>query len=225
MNDREWDRVVALLAENWPHQLQPESALAKYRRDLDSFPASQVLVAIETFYRDGERFPPTGGVIRGRLADLITDAPEFFEALRLIRRALHKPSDLIVEDDSEKGWHYSDERQAHLDQASPLIAAFVRQVGIDRIVLGDGGDEARLRNKYEAFIARNREQLLYGGLPAAGLPKLERVLNGELTEGRAGPQEPRKILVDGAIRRIEQEPEQPRKVGFTVIAGNGGEAA
>jgi hypothetical protein len=226
VNDREWNRVVALLAENWPHQLQPESALAKYRRDLEGFPASQVIVAIETFYRDGREFPPNGGHVVRRLSDLHTDPPDWFEACKHIRRALRKTSDLIVEDDSEKGWHYHDERIAYLDREAPLVAVFVRRIGMDAIVLNDGGDEARLRNKYEDFVARSKERLVYGGLPTAGLARLERVKDGELVEGRAGELPPRAIpLEGGGVRRIAQGPEQPRKVGFDVIAGAGRKAA
>jgi hypothetical protein len=71
MTDVEWDRVVELLATNWPHQLQPDNSLEKFRRDLDAFPVDQVLVAIETFYRDGREFPPNSGQVLGRVADLV----------------------------------------------------------------------------------------------------------------------------------------------------------
>jgi hypothetical protein len=226
MTDFEWRRVVELLAENWPHQLHSDTALGKFRRDLDRFPVEQVLVAIETLYRDGRDFPPTGGHVLGRLVDLTIDPPPFHEALRTIRRALRKPADLIVADDSERGWHYSDERYVFLDREAPMLAGFLRTIGIDQVQLEDGGDEARLRNKYERFVGDARESLLYGGLPPAGLRKLERVVDGEVVElERDARPEPRVIAApDGGVRRIERGPEQPRRMGFDAVASRGREA-
>jgi hypothetical protein len=221
MTDFEWRRIVVLLAENWPHQLQGEESLAKFRRDLDGFPVDQVLAAIETLYRDGREFPPNGGQILGRLAQLYADPPDWFEALREIRRALRKASDLIVEDDSDKGWRYEDERMTYLERSAPFVRAFIRQIGIDTINLSDGNDEARLRQKYERFVARNHERLVYGGIAPAGLPKLERVVDGELVEGRAGQLPPRVIPIEGGgVRRIEQGREPARKMGFGAVASH-----
>lgn len=222
MTDVEWDRVVELLATNWPHQLQPELSLEKFRRDLGDFPVEQVLVSIETFYRDGREFPPNSGHVRGRLADLYFDAPPFFDALKAIRKALNKAPNLMVNDDSERGWHYVDERVAWLDEHAPFIGTFVKAIGIDRVLLTDGSDEARLRNKYEDFVRRARESMIYGDLPPAGLRKLERVRDGQVVELERGKPAPREIS-DGAggIRRVEVGQEQPRPVGFRVVAGRG----
>jgi hypothetical protein len=223
MTDSEWDQVVELLATNWPHQLQPELSLAKYRRDLDDFPVEQVLVAIETLYRDGREFPPNSGQVRGQLADLHFDAPSWFEAMRTIRRASGKSADLIVEDESERGWHYVDERMVFLDAEAPLIAGFIREVGWRSINIEDGGDEARLRTKYEDFVRRVREKLVYGGLPSSGLARLERVVDGEVKAiDRSAEGEPRVIEVgNGEVRRVEPGPEKPRRVGFDAVGAHG----
>jgi hypothetical protein len=221
LTDLEWRRVVKLLAENWSHQLQPESSLAKFRQELDEFSVAQVLVAVETLYRDGREFPPNAGHIRARLADLHFDAPPFYDALRMIRRAGHHPNDLIVEDDSEKGWHHEDRRMTFLEEKAPLLAGFVRAIGWDQISVGDGGDEARLRGKYEDFVRRAREAMIYRGLPPAGLRKLERVENGELVEYQPHKAiEPRAVISDGEVlRRVEREAPGPRRMGFSPIAG------
>jgi hypothetical protein len=220
VNDAEWYSVVERLAENWPHQLQPDSSLEKFRKDLGDFPVDQVLAAVETLYRDGREFPPNSGQIRARIADLHFDAPPFYEALRVLRRALTRGSDYIVEDDSEKGWRYEDRRITYLEEHAPLLLAFVRSIGIDRIELTDGGDEARLRNKYDDFIRRAREHLIYGGLAPAGLRKLERVLDGELVESNPHAKlEPRKVaLPGGGVRRVEREEPSGRRMGFAAIA-------
>jgi hypothetical protein len=227
MTDAEWDQVVELLATNWPHQLQPELSLAKYRRDLDDFPVAQVLVAIETLYRDGREFPPNSGQVRGQLADLHFDAPAWFEAMRTIRRAAGKSDRLIVEDESERGWHYVDERMIFLDAEAPLIAGFIREVGWRSINLEGGSDEARLRTKYEDFVRRVRDKLVYGGLPTAGLARLERVVAGEVKAvDRCAAEEPRVIDVgNGEVRRIERGSEPPRKMGFDAVASTAGSEA
>lgn len=173
MKESEWLRITEGIRARWPHAELPHSSIEVWFdavRDLD---ADQVEVAVEVVYRDGREFPPNGAQLRAKVTELGMDAPPWHEVLKLIRRALRKPHNLIVDDDSEKGWHYSDERLVYLDEHSPIVAAFVRRVGFDQLTETAENGEARLREKWRDFELRERQNRNYAGLPSAGLKRLE----------------------------------------------------
>jgi hypothetical protein len=202
MTRPEWNRVVELLTRNWPHQLQPDAALEKYRTDLDGFPVEQVLAAIETWYRDGREWPPTGGQVLGRLADLTVDAPPFYAALRLIRETSRIRGRAMEDASQRQGFRIVDGPYEVLERDSPFVCAFVAALGgFSRAEVRDGFDEARLRGKYEDCLEEARRSLVYGGIEGAGLPGLERKQAPVPVELSLGDQ----LFERVAARRLEIE--------------------
>lgn len=160
------EQVVRRVTANWPHAPWPDVTLAKVYEDVHSLPVAQVLAAVETIYRDGRDFPPSGGAILRRLAELTDDAPDWGEAWATLARALRHS---VV---------YNPGKVRELvAQAHPAVCQFADEMGLRALAeVGehDPGRFAQARERYLALVARRRRDLSYGGLSAAGLPALER---------------------------------------------------
>lgn len=172
------EQVARRVAANWPHAAWPDTTVAKIYGELADFPADQVLAAVEVRYRDGERFPPTGGQILQTLADLTVDAPAWGDAWATIRRALaHSPR------------YHPGRVRADLEGSHPAVHALVDQVGLLALleVEGDPAAFAQCRERYGAIVTGMRRRLTWDGIPAAALPALERVKRQPLPV--AGPVE------------------------------------
>lgn len=163
MTDQEWSGIIAVLTANWPHHLPPQSALAKWRRDVDHLPAEQVLTAVEALYRDGREFPPNGAQILAKVSELGRDDPDHGEAWRLVYDALakHVPN-----------W------QAFYAALPPAVAEAARRFGFESqagfLKSEEATVRAQFRNIYKAVCEERRRDDGYAGLPSAGLRGLER---------------------------------------------------
>ena len=159
MNPSEWDRVVALLTVNWPHQLPPDEALAKWERDLASEPVAEVLVAVETLYRDGREFPPNGAQILAELGELRRNDPDAGEAWRLVNTCPHSA-------------HYHPDRYlTWLAGHSEAVAEAARRFGTEALALRKLEDEtasrAQFRRIYEGVLDDRRRTHVRQGLEAS----------------------------------------------------------
>lgn len=165
MTRDEWDKIVAFLASTWPHSPPEEGTIEIAFTELADLPAEQVLTAVRTFNRDGERFPPTSGQIRSRMTALLVDYLDYGEAWSLAKRAALKADPRIA--------------AAWLGAQSPEALAAVRDLMGGKSVLEyNVGDEATVRAQfrdiYRAACVRARREVEYQGLPSANLPALER---------------------------------------------------
>lgn len=185
MKPSEWADIAAIFRERWPHATMPVETIRRWGSDLADLDVGQVLASIEVMYRNGRAFPPNGGEVRSALHDLALDAPDWGSALLLLRKvALTRPVEvewLEVDDDTvspEVRRYPRRELLAQMETDVPLVHAFIDHVGWEQIrptVLGaDGSDEARLREKYVAFVKRAKREMTYAGLEGTGLPALER---------------------------------------------------
>lgn len=90
MTRDDWDRIVTLLAADWPHQIPPDAAIDKWFVDLEEYDAQQVYEAVEAFYREGDRYPPTGGQIIARIDAANREDPDYGKAWEQVHEALWK---------------------------------------------------------------------------------------------------------------------------------------
>lgn len=145
MNGHDWDKVVVLITANWPHQLPPDEALAKWGQDLNGEEVEDVLIAVETLYRDGREFPPNGAQILRRVGELRRNDPDPGEAWDI---AMHqRPHDLVYERTEAMDW---------LEERSPAVAEALRRFGIDEFVHVThdtvGTARAQFRRIYEGVL-------------------------------------------------------------------------
>lgn len=172
MTKSEWFDITRVINANWPHRPISDVALAKYYDDLKDLHASQVRATVEVLHREGREWPPTGGHIIAKLAELTVDAPDWAVAAATLRRLLAYP------DNVHRGGQVVDARAERLAREHPLLQAFVNTVGWGEIRCAPQDDrtaEAQLRTKWERYVRAEYRSHALAGLPAAGLPALERV--------------------------------------------------
>lgn len=215
MTEDEWLDIAEVISDKWPHSDLSRATALRWGRDLGDLDAGHVAVAVETLSRDGERFAPDSGLIRRRVVELSMDTPEWWKVLSELRGGNHELPELC-EKCNRTGWVVtaSDEgadeavpcecrirrlsaARAAKESRHPLIRAFVEELGERQIGegLAGGNDEARLRQKWESFIAHKEQDATRLGLPSGGLPALERV-------NRDGPKTIGEI-VNGVARELE----------------------
>jgi hypothetical protein len=164
----EWIDVVKLMRANWPHAELPEISIRKWHGDLEDLPADQVLAGMETLYRDGRQFPPTGGEIRSRVLELADQNAADWSAGYALAAELRPDLSWLT---------YPDKTMAWLVAQDPIAAETVRRYGVEAWGMRPAADEpihrAQFRQLYEAsadVVSRRRR---YAGIGAAGLPQLE----------------------------------------------------
>lgn len=178
-----FDQVARRLNAGWPHSRLPNASLAMTFDTLRDLPADQVVAAIEALHREGREFAPTGGMIRLKLVELATDAPDWPAVRKAIRACLSYPERRAVDGG------FVNERELRLQRESELIRRFVQHVSWEQaatvIDSEDTAAEAQIRNKWNAFVSGDRGDQALAGLPSAGLARLVRV-NGEREQIGAG---------------------------------------
>ncbi len=167
MTESETLELVAEVNARWPHAPLPSATAALWTHELADLPIDRARSAVAAHDRAGERFPPTAGLVRKLAVEPEQDLPDWAHVWGEVMAALRA------------GFHAS--RQPPAEQwSSPLVAAFVRDVGWRRLCL-EGYDTtfaAQCRDQWRALAAGAERDAALVGLPTAGLSRLERV-NGE----------------------------------------------
>lgn len=179
MKASEWLEIAAVIRERWPHAQLPDESIQRWGEDVADLPAEHVAAALEALYRQGREFPPNGGQLRAHAVELQLAPPEFAFVVRRLRHVASRSEELIVLDDAGHEVRTEPRAQA-LREEHPLIREFVRAVGWGQIRGLDGGaEEARLREKWQAHVARARREVLLTGIPSGGLRELRRIEAGQ----------------------------------------------
>lgn len=184
MKPAEWDVIVAVnLMANWPHQLPPDEALAKWGADLAGEGAEEVLVAVETLYRDGREFPPNGAQIAAKIAELRRGDPDPGEAWDIAKN--RRPFSLI---------HQRDEAMTWIEERSPAVAEAVRRFGIDELAEVTAADvgmaRAQFRRTYEGVVEDRRRADVRGSIDA-GMRRLKGLSKPDYAAAIGGGEENR----------------------------------
>lgn len=183
MKRPEWIAAVQELRALWPQAEIPDATIGAWYREVEDLPGEQVRAAIITFSRDGDEWPPSGGKIRKRVAQLALDIPdwgEVLEQLRLIQRtpAAMATGELIPQEGGADLAVIAHPRDGVIAHTHPMIVAFFLHLG-SQIVAGvdprDGGNEARLREKWFDFQRKAERRMSYLGLESGDLQALKRL--------------------------------------------------
>lgn len=120
MLNEQWDAIGLLLDQGWPGEFPPE-AQGAYRVLLDGYDPEQILAAIRVLVRRGGRFRPSASELAGELQS-DPGRPTWGEAFRVLfanRGLLTLRPELFALQRAE--------------ERHPLLAAFIRQEGYDRL--------------------------------------------------------------------------------------------
>jgi len=150
---------------NWDARAE-QGSIDQMFKDLADLPGEQVDVAAEAWFREGNEWPPTAGQLRSRVAELALDAPDWTTVARELRKGASQRTA-----SPERG-------EAWLRKQHPLVRSFVVASGwkeIEGIGWGNPIIDGQVRKKWEGFVERVKREAVYVGLPAAGLPALERL--------------------------------------------------
>jgi hypothetical protein len=230
MNGAEIAALVIDMMRKWPHagqRLAGEEVAADYADHLEQVAAEHARAAVESWARDGERWPPSAGEILQRLADLILDPPDWGTVKAHLVGHAPVPAgapqlpDACPYDECEGDgivivdWARADsrpcrcrpERQAIQRQRRgrhPLVAAFLQHVGTLEIadLQEDRTAEAQIREKWLSFLRDVRREVAYHGLDPAGLPRLERITKAPTLRGELGAASGPHQLGPAAIERV-----------------------
>ncbi len=174
MQKSEWDQIVGLMAATWPNFPPTDASIDKFFLSLEAYPAAQVHAAIETYNRDGERYPPNDGQILARIAELTHDDPDHGEAWGLLNKVRWKYG-IYGGEDGRRGDKVA---LAELHELSPATAEVAREIGWMEICMmptdQEGTLRAQFRDMYRNAANRRRRAKAFEGLPSADLPALER---------------------------------------------------
>jgi hypothetical protein len=172
MTWEEWLLNAAELRARWPEATFPQASVVVYGNDLADLDAAHVRAAIVAHDRAGGRLP-TAGQIRAKVIELTRDDPQWTEALRACRRLI------------SAGWggpyhrHYEAEWSAVLERLPAAVREFAETVGSAQVYAAlnetESGGEARLRDKWREWVARQVRDAGLVGLEAPGLPAVERL--------------------------------------------------
>ena len=180
----EWLDIATDISDRWPHSPMPEETIRKWGEDLADLDAEAVTATIEVLYREGREFAPNAGVIRKRLAELIVDVPEWSWVVTELRSAHSRAVQVInptrASEEDPLGHEYP--RRERLERSGPLVTAFVEHCGWTQVAAGlDGGNgEARLRQKWEQFTDRAKEQVVLQGIEGPpSMKALARIAGGQ----------------------------------------------
>jgi hypothetical protein len=179
----EWIGAVQTIRALWPNAEIPDVTIAAWYEEVADIELEHAVAAIRTFARDGAEWPPTGGKIRRRVAELLLDPPdwgEVLEQLRLIRRTpAAKATGKLEEIDGHEVAEVVYPREDVIARTHPMIVAFFLHLGSQTVLQADptdGNSEARLRDKWREFRQTAERRLSYTGLDCGDLPALRRAV-------------------------------------------------
>lgn len=168
MKESEWLRIVEEIRARWPHAELPKATIEAWFSAVADLPADQVAAAVEVYYRDGREFPPHGGQLRQKAAELSADAPQWGEVWRALRKAQMKAPALPAVDPDLRGDHLR-------ERGLVAVAEFIESIGWpEPDEWTEDNLESRLRRKWEEWLSDRKAGATYAGIPSAGLARLER---------------------------------------------------
>jgi DNA-binding transcriptional ArsR family regulator len=196
----EWDGLSLLIEEWWPGEFTDATATA-WRMALDDFGAERALAGLKACLARGGRFRPSVAEIVGEIR-CDPSRPTFSEALTLIygRGGVLRARTGVRKGSWEAGERDRLNDEAVWDRAAelpPLIGAFVRMQGLDRLRRLDlddpeygGARRKQLADEWEAFVEAHENRdvaaLVAGRRGELGRFDPLRVLDGpRLLERRA----------------------------------------
>jgi hypothetical protein len=185
---QEWLEIAAELRARWPAATFPKASVLVYFKDLEDLDAVHVRAAIAAHDRAGDRFPPTAGQIRSRVIELTRDDPEWTDALGGLRRLVGAGWGGPYHAISESTARGTGAWRPILDALPDAVRAFAAACGSSQVYLAmneEGGGEARLRDKWKAFVGQAKRDAGLVGLEAPGLSALERINREPRQIGRA----------------------------------------
>lgn len=184
MTRDEWLDIGQHITAKWPHSQPPVESLAAWFEDVADLDAQQVRAAVSAHARGGDKFPPTGGMLRRRVCELTVDAPDFGTAWSLVLDAVRR-----------FGYTDINAAMAWLEGHGRLVADLARRVGWRDICMSEepGVIRGQARRIYESLVAQTTRDLTLRGLPDSGLATLERVNSPEYAE-----------LVDRTVAQMPQ---------------------
>ena len=172
MNGSEWNGIVAVLTANWPHSLPPDEALAKWGQDLAGEDPRDVLVAVESLYRDGREFAPNGAQISARIGELRRSDPDAGEAWAIVNGC---PYSVLVPSLPDEPTSES-KVLAWIEERSPAAAEAARRFGLRDLAVRDLSNEsthrAQFRRIYEGVVEDRRRNHAQRSL-ADGIRRLQ----------------------------------------------------
>lgn len=162
MNWEEWNTITVEIQAFWPNRAIPDESFDLWFRDLEEFEAEQVHASVNALYRDGREWAPNGAIIRNKLIELRTDAPDHGEAYSLAMEAAGPGGGF----NNGMSW---------LAERSPLAAAAAERYGWRDFCLEDTPDttrRAQFRDIFNNLVRRAERDQRYVGIEAAGLKGL-----------------------------------------------------
>jgi len=179
----EWIEAVQEIRALWPQVTIGDATIAAWYREVEDLDGDHVRAAIVTWSRDGKEWPPLGGQLRRRVAELSLDIPDWatvLEQLRLIQSTpATRATGKLVESETGADVAVVDHPREHVvARTHPMIVAFFLHIG-SQVVVGvdpnDGNAEARLREKWREFEGRAVRRMSYHGLGCGDLDSLRRL--------------------------------------------------
>ena len=159
----EWAALVSRIRALWPQAEIPDATAEVWFESVADVPAAEAKAAVDALARDGERFPPTGGMIRAKVAALGRDDIDWGEAWQLAKKAGLKGDEA--------------EAQAWLQARSPAAAETVRRLCgpvLTYLLDEEMAVRAQFRMLYEGIVQGRTTDEAYQGLASGGLKALQR---------------------------------------------------
>lgn len=183
MTRNEWLDLVSEMALRWPQADLPEATVAVWFSDVQHLDATVARAAMVSLARDGREWPPTGGMIAARAAELgVSAAPVAGEAWELLQAAVRR-----------FGGMREAEALAWLGEQSPAVAVAVRRFGFAAYCRSEqpaGVARSQFTAVYREVLEGVKREARYRGLPMprGEQPRLvgaaaRRLTAGEMTGG------------------------------------------
>lgn len=171
MSKQEWMMISRKLVAWWPHNNVPIEALQEWYEELADLEANHVAIAAKAICADGTPHMPNWAAIRGRVLDLMIDAPDFSQVVKEVGRIARRMPDRYTPTDQRDRVKQQAQEGLH-----PLICSWIDAVGwkhIRHANLEDRVAYAQLRDTWTAHVKRQRRDIQLGEITAQISPTLK----------------------------------------------------